>query len=102
MKLENKPSRPSQGEKPHDKENTMFLYVTGFFPEPHPDETLQFELIVHRQDEQAVLEIMEWQSLNDGYDGEQELTPPQKLALEKRLGMTSDKELTLFISTISG
>ncbi len=52
----------------------MFLYVTGFLPEPSPDDSMKYQKFIEPQQEQFMFEIMNWASFGDGTDGEQEMT----------------------------
>jgi hypothetical protein len=55
----------------------IFIALTGFFPEPNPDNSLQYQKNVPQTLETAVLNVMGWSSLRDVPMGEHELTANQ-------------------------
>ncbi|KJZ45811.1 hypothetical protein VC34_09175 [Pseudomonas fluorescens] len=55
----------------------MVIAITGFFPEPNPDNSLQYEKDVPQVLETAVLEVMGWSTLRDVPMGEHPLSPAQ-------------------------
>jgi hypothetical protein len=55
----------------------IFLSLTGFFPEPNPDNSLQFQQPVPPDLEVPVLNVMGWSALRDVPMGEHELTANQ-------------------------
>lgn len=56
------------------------IALTGFFPEPNPDNSLQYQKTVPQALELDVLKIMGWSSLKDVPMGEHELTETQARA----------------------
>lgn len=77
----------------------MRLVISGFLPDPNPDEFIKYERVIDHQDEQAILKIMGWTCLEDGCDGEQEMTAEQVKRVVSYLGERPLSHLTLFIST---
>lgn len=55
----------------------IFINLTGFFPEPNPDNSLQYQKKVPPALELPVLNIMGWSSLIDVPMGEHELDSNQ-------------------------
>ncbi|KAB0497375.1 pyocin S6 family toxin immunity protein [Pseudomonas lini] len=55
----------------------IFIALTGFFPEPNSDNSLQYQKNVPQALEAAVLNVMGWSSLRDVPMGEHELTANQ-------------------------
>lgn len=74
----------------------MYLQITGFFPEPNEDDSLQYKKVVQKELEPSVLEIMGWSSL-EGLVGESELTPNQARLIARLLGEPAIEGLALFI-----
>ena len=58
-----------------------FLVISGFFPEPNPDNALQYERTVPPFLESAVLTTMGWTSTTEVPMGEIDLTQDQALAV---------------------
>lgn len=79
----------------------MFLYITGFLPEPNPDESLKYRKVVPPEHEQEILTLMGWRSLADGKDGEQEMDSEQAKKTAHILNEHTLDALVLFISTRS-
>lgn len=48
----------------------MFLWISGFLKDDAEDDALKFDLVVKREYEDAVLEILGWESLEESPDGE--------------------------------
>ena len=63
-----------------------FLLISGFYPEPNPDNTLQYEKDVPQEFEKEVLTAMGWESLADVPIGENDLTSDQAVAVFAVLG----------------
>lgn len=70
-----------------------FLLISGFYPEPNPDNSLHYEKDVPHDLEKAVLAAMDWASTADVPPGETDLTQDQALAVMKVLGDTINHEL---------
>ncbi|BAV75893.1 hypothetical protein PCAU_3684 [Pseudomonas chlororaphis subsp. aurantiaca] len=75
----------------------MYLRITGFFPEPNEDDSLQYKKGVQKELEPSVLEIMGWSSLDEGFVGESELTRNQARLVALLLEEPAIEGLTLFI-----
>ena len=69
-----------------------FLLISGFYPEPNPDNSLHYEKDVPQELEKAVLAAMDWASIADVPPGETDLTQDQALAVMTVLGDTIDNE----------
>lgn len=63
-----------------------FLSISGFYPEPNPDNSLQYKNAVPKDLETQVLSAMGWQSLADVPMGENDLTSDQAVAVFAVLG----------------
>lgn len=70
-----------------------FLSISGFYPEPNPDNSLYYEKDVPRELENAVLAAMGWASLADAPPGETDLTQDQASAIMEVLGDHTNDEL---------
>lgn len=77
----------------------MYLRLTGFFPEPDEDDSLQYKRHISKDQEPSVLEIMSWSSLEDGLGGESELNAEQAKRIGGVVGESAVEGLTLFIGT---
>ena len=64
----------------------IFIAITGFFPEPNPDNSLQYQKDVPKDLEIAVLNVMGWSSLREVPMGEHELTANQAKEVMKLIG----------------
>ncbi|MGV8902069.1 MAG: pyocin S6 family toxin immunity protein [Pseudomonas sp.] len=76
----------------------MHLRITGFFPEPNEDDSMQFKQVLQQGQEPDVLAIMGWASVDAAAGGESELTPEQTKKISELLNEPSITGLTLFIS----
>jgi len=63
-----------------------FLFLTGFFPEPNPDSSLQFEKDIPPHLEPLVLSVMGWASQKDVPAGDHDLTTAQASEIFSILG----------------
>jgi hypothetical protein len=63
-----------------------FLFLTGFFPEPNPDSSLQFEKDIPPHLEPLVLSVMGWASQKDVPGGDHDLTTAQASEIFSILG----------------
>jgi hypothetical protein len=63
-----------------------FLLLTGFFPEPNPDSSLQYEKDIPPDLEALVLSVMGWASQKDVPAGDHELTAAQASKIFSILG----------------
>lgn len=70
-----------------------FLSISGFYPEPNPDNSLYYEKDVPKELENAVLAAMGWASLADVPPGETDLTQDQASAIMEVLGDHINDEL---------
>jgi len=63
-----------------------FLSISGFYPDPNPDNSLQYKNAVPEELETEVLSAMGWQALADVPVGENDLTSEQAAAVLSVLG----------------
>ncbi|HEX8592497.1 MAG TPA: pyocin S6 family toxin immunity protein [Pseudomonas sp.] len=63
-----------------------FLLISGFYPEPNPDNSLQFQKDVPQELEANVLSAIGWASLSDVPAGEHDLTTSQAEVVMAILG----------------
>jgi hypothetical protein len=75
----------------------MFLEITGFLAGDNEDDSIKFELDVSPEFEQAVMDILGWESLAAEANGELPLTGGQVKQLEVAIQQPLPKELDLFI-----
>lgn len=80
----------------------MYLCIAGFFPDGHENEFVQFELDVAPQFNQAVLDVVGWESLQEGVKhGVVELTAAQVRQIESVLGKPIPSDLDICISVFA-
>ena len=79
----------------------MYLQMTGFLPEPDPDDSLKFKQALGGDLEADALEIMGWKSLEDAGGWETEVSPDQATLFAKLLGEPQLVDLTLFIGCVA-
>ena len=79
----------------------MYLQMTGFLPEPDPDDSLKFKQALGGDLEADALEIMGWKSLEDAGGWETEVSPDQAILFAKLLGQPQLVKLTLFIGCVA-
>ncbi|MDD2050166.1 pyocin S6 family toxin immunity protein [Pseudomonas putida] len=80
----------------------MFLCIEGFFPDSHENQFVQFELDVAPEFNQAVLEVVGWESLQAGVkEGVVDLTTAQITQIEMILGRSIPRELDICISVLA-
>ncbi|VVP89618.1 pyocin S6 family toxin immunity protein [Pseudomonas fluorescens] len=70
-----------------------FIVISGFYPEPNPDNSLQYERTVPQDLELAVLTSMGWATLLDVPMGEIDLTQDQTVAVMAVLGDAIKEDL---------
>ncbi|WP_416333491.1 pyocin S6 family toxin immunity protein [Pseudomonas helleri] len=75
--------------------------MTGFLPEPDPDDSLKFKQALGGDLEADALEIMGWKSLEDAGGWETEVSPDQAILFAKLLGQPQLVKLTLFIGCVA-
>ncbi|NMY39360.1 hypothetical protein HBN68_20245 [Pseudomonas sp. WS 5078] len=75
----------------------VFIAISGFYPEPNPDDSLQYKKSVPQELEPAILAAMGWTTLGDVPEGEHELTPDQSIAAMAILGDPLNSELVYFL-----
>lgn len=63
-----------------------FIMISGFYPEPNPDDSLQYKRTVSQELENAVLTVMSWSSQRDVPEGVTDLTRDQAMAVMAILG----------------
>ena len=79
----------------------MYFQMTGFLPEPDPDDSLKFKQALGGDLEADALEIMGWKSLEDAGGWETEVSPDQAKLFAKLLGEPQLVDLTLFIGCVA-
>lgn len=80
----------------------MYLCIAGFFPDGHENEFVQYELDVAPEFNQAVLDVVGWESLQDGVKhGVVGLSSQQVVQIENVLGTSIPKELDICISVFA-
>ncbi|MFI8374583.1 pyocin S6 family toxin immunity protein [Pseudomonas helleri] len=79
----------------------MYFQMTGFLPEPDPDDSLKFKQALGGDLEADALEIMGWKSLEDAGGWETEVSPDQAILFAKLLGQPQLVKLTLFIGCVA-
>ncbi|MFY0732137.1 pyocin S6 family toxin immunity protein [Pseudomonas sp. NFX15] len=79
----------------------MHLNISGFFVDDREDDSLQFELDIPTNREQAILDVMKWKSLTDSPEGEFSLTPTQVQQIEFELQIVLPRHLALYIGVES-
>jgi hypothetical protein len=62
------------------------IIVSGFYPEPNPDNALHYERTVPHELERQVLAAMDWAELRDVPPGETDLTQDQASVVITALG----------------
>jgi hypothetical protein len=70
-----------------------FLIISGFFPEPNPDDSLQYKKAVPPELEMDVLAAMGWKSQDDLPQGVTDLTHEQVVAVMTLFGDPIKHEL---------
>jgi hypothetical protein len=78
-----------------------FLVISGFYPEPNPDNSLQYERAVPLELEPEVLSAMGWESLADVPMGENDLTQDQAAAVMAVLSETIKDDLIYCVGLYS-
>lgn len=82
---------------PNKRELRYVFTNHWFFPEPNPDDSLKFKVVLQGPLETSALEIMGWQTLEEAGPWENELTQAQNELFSELLGTPDIKELALFI-----
>jgi len=75
----------------------IFIAISGFFPEPNPDNSLQYEKDVPQVLEAAVLKVMGWSTLRDVPMGEHSLSPDQASVIMNLVGDPLREDLTYYM-----
>ncbi|QQZ44477.1 hypothetical protein IF690_13430 [Pseudomonas sp. SK3(2021)] len=75
----------------------MYLCITGFLPDGFDDTSLKFELDVAPEFEQAVMDILGWESLAAESDGELPLTSEQVSQIAVAIKEPLPDNLDMFI-----
>lgn len=70
-----------------------FIVISGFYPEPNPDNSIQYEKVVSQELQPAILAVMGWNSLGDVPMGENDLTQDQSIAVMTILGDPINSDL---------
>lgn len=76
---------------------SIFIALSGFFPEPDTDNSLQYEKDVPQALEGAVLKAMGWSTLWDIPEGEHELSHIQAVAIVKTVGGSFRHDLVYYL-----
>ena len=79
----------------------VFITISGFYPEPNPDNSIQYEKNVPQKFEPAILAAMGWTTVGDVPEGEHELTPDQSMSVMTILGDPFNSELVYFLGLCS-
>ncbi len=79
----------------------MRICVTGFLPDDSDDDSIKFELIVPKDQQQAVMDVLGWQDLAEEADGELQLTGDQAERVSGAVGTPFPKGLDIFIGVIA-
>lgn len=77
------------------------LVISGFYPEPNPDNRLYYEKIVPKALVPAVLAAMNYASINDVPMGENDLTQEQAVAVMTLLNDPINNDLMYCIGLCS-
>lgn len=75
----------------------MYLEITGYFPEDHEDDFIQFELDVNPEYEAAIMHILGWESLAAEIVGELPLSIAQARRIGRVIQQPLPENLDLFI-----
>lgn len=75
-----------------------FILIQGFFPEPNPDNSLQYEKVVPQALEQNVLGAMGWTTKSDLLPGVTGLGRNQAIAVLEALNEPRKEELIYCIA----
>lgn len=79
----------------------IFIAISGFFSEPNPDDSLQYEKDVPQALEVAVLGVMGWSILWDIPMGEHELSPAQARTIMELVGNPFRDNLVYYMGLCS-
>jgi hypothetical protein len=74
-----------------------YLSISGFSPEPNPDDSIKYKKAVPQEAQIPVLTAMGWASLTDVPEGEHELTEIQAATVLESLGDPLNNELVYCI-----
>ncbi|MHC8391756.1 pyocin S6 family toxin immunity protein [Pseudomonas sp. MDT2-39-1] len=75
----------------------MFLWISGFFKGDNEDDSLKYELTVRPEFEAAVMDVLDWKSLDESADGEWLLNGEQVQQIAVALNEQLPTDLDLFI-----
>lgn len=75
----------------------MYLWISGFLKDDTEDDSLKFALIVKPEDEDAVLKVLGWESLEKSADGDWLLSTDQLEQIARDLNEPLPTELDIFI-----
>ncbi|MFK9080476.1 pyocin S6 family toxin immunity protein [Pseudomonas neuropathica] len=75
----------------------MFLEITGFLASGSADSSIKFELDIAQEYEQAVMDVLGWESLAAEADGELPLTSEQVQQIAEAINEQLPTALDLFI-----
>ena len=80
-----------------EREQLMFLEITGFMVDDSVDDSLKFVLDVEPEFEQGVMRVLGWESLEAEANGELPLTAAQVEAIATVIKKPLPMDLDLFI-----
>lgn len=75
----------------------MFLEITGFLTDDHPDDFIKFALDIAPEFEPEVMNVLGWDSLEAEIVGELPLAVAQVEKISSVLGFSLPRDLDLFI-----
>ncbi|MCQ3002500.1 pyocin S6 family toxin immunity protein [Pseudomonas syringae] len=75
----------------------MFLWISGFLKDDAEDDALKFDLVVKPEYEDAVLNILGWESLEESPDGEWLLSMEQVGQVSTAVNEPLPSNLDVFI-----
>lgn len=75
----------------------IFIEISGFFDEPNPDDSLQYEKDVPQTLEGAVLNVMGWSTLWDIPMGEHKLSLTQANTIMELVGDSFRDDLVYYM-----
>jgi hypothetical protein len=75
----------------------VFIALSGFFPEPNPDNSLKYEKKVPQTLEEAVLNVIGWSTLWDVPMGEHKLSPTQASTIMELVGDSFRDDLVYYM-----
>lgn len=77
----------------------MHIRINGFLPAPNSDSSLKFEAEIPQDQSDAIVHIMNWDSIDSGSAGEYKATKEQVLRISELLNDSSILALAIYVST---